>query len=109
MAVPFTTIIQSLERGVVNDRASEDLAKVVERVKATGKKSSILVEITVEAAGVEKGAKDQIIDKVWLTASVKTKLAALPKQSTMLFIKEDSNDLTKEAPQTSIHGVRQSA
>lgn len=109
MSVPFTTIVQSLEKGSVNDRASDSLAVVVERVKATGKKSTIIVELTVEAAGVEKGAKDQIIDKVWITAAIKTKLAAMPKQSTLLFIKEDTNDLTKDAPQTSIHGVRQSA
>ena len=109
MSVPFTTIVQSLEKGNVNDSASESLAAVVERVKATGKKSSITVELTVEAAGVEKGAKDQIIDKVWITAAIKTKLAAMPKQSTLLFIKEDSNDLSKDAPQTSIHGIRQTA
>jgi hypothetical protein len=109
MSVPFTTIVQSLEKGNVNDLASESLATVVERVKATGKKSTIIVELTVEAAGVEKGAKDQIIDKVWISASVKTKLAAMPKQSTLLFIKEDSNDLSKDAPQTSIHGIRQTA
>lgn len=106
MSVPFTTILQTLEKGNVNEEASTKLADVVERVKATGKKSTIVLEITVEAAGVEKGAKDQIIDKVWLSAAVKVKLAAMPKKSTLLFIKEDSNDLATNPSQQSIPGVR---
>jgi hypothetical protein len=106
MSVPFTTIIQALEKGNVNDAATAAIAEAVDRLKATGKKQQVTVVVTLQAAGVDKNAKDLAIEKVWVDADIKLKLTPLPKASTLMFVEEDSNGLLKDAPQQSIHGVR---
>ncbi len=109
MATPATTIIQSLRKGNLNEEMGEQLASVVERVKATGKKAKLILTLTIEPAGVNKDDRDLVVEKVWIRDEIKLALPKLPVNPTLLFIKEDSNDLTKDAPQTSIHGVRDSA
>ncbi len=107
MAIPATTIIKSLRKGAADEDIAQDIAKAVERVKATGKKAKVQIVLTIEPAGLDKNAKDLVVDKVWITDEVKLALPKLPTKQSLMFIKEDSNDLTKDAPQTSIHGVRE--
>lgn len=105
--IPATTIIKSLRKGAADEDIAKEIDAAVERVKATGKKAKVSIILTIEPAGMEKDAKDLVVDKVWISDEVKLALPKLPTKKSLMFIKEDSNDLTKDAPQTSIHGIRE--
>lgn len=103
--LPGTTTIQCLRKGMANDDLGTAIEEVTDRVKATGKAGKVVLTLTIEPAGVEKGAKDMTVEKVWVEDDIKTVLPKLPQASTLLFCDPDGG-LTREDPQKTIPGVR---
>lgn len=102
---PGTTTLMRLRGGEFNKELGEKIDEAVERMKATGKKTKLMVELTFEPAGVEKGTKGDDIERTWITDDIKLKLPALPKANTILFV-DPEGGVTDQNPQQEIEGVR---
>jgi hypothetical protein len=105
--LPGTTTIQVLRKGGCNDDLGAAIEEVTDRVKATGKPGKVVLTLTIEPAGIEKGGKDVIVEKVWVEDDIKTVLPKTPQPSTLLFVDPDGG-LTREDPQRTIPGIRES-
>lgn len=108
MKEPGTTTIQRLREGKVNEELAEAIETAIERMKATGKKTQVIMTLSFNPAGVEKGAKGDEIERTWIDDDIKLKLPALPKGNTLLFVDPDGG-VTDKNPQMEIEGVNRSA
>lgn len=87
---PFTQTLSHLERGLLNDELSEELAKVVKAVRETGKKGSITLKLDVS---LMKGTEDTVV----LNSSITGKAPQLDRAQTIMFSTYDG-DLLRDDP-----------
>jgi hypothetical protein len=105
MKEPGCTTLLRLRKGDLNEELGEAISTAVDRMKATGKKSKVVLTLTFEPAGAEKGSKGDEIPMSFIRDDVKLVLPALPRNDTLLFIDHEEGGLTEENPQQHIAGV----
>jgi hypothetical protein len=93
---PITDILREMRKGAIVDRATEELAAVMDAVQDTGKPGALTITLTITPETDRRG----IVDKVDITASVTPKIprADLPKAA--FFVTAD-NDLVRDDPRQS--------
>lgn len=84
----LTDVIGDLNRGRTFHELNQELAKVVEAVKATGKGGSLTFSLKIAPNGV---------DSVELSADIKTKIPVPSQTKTLMFISAD-NSLVRSDP-----------
>lgn len=103
-----TTLLR-LRKGECSEDLGEAISTAVDRMKATGKKAKVVITLTFEPAGAEKGSKGDEIPMSFIRDDIKLVLPALPRNDTLLFVDHDNGGLTDKNPQQHIPGVDSSA
>jgi hypothetical protein len=98
-----------LRKGECSEELGEAIATAVDRMKATGKKSKVILTLTFEPAGAEKGSKGEEIPMSFIRDDIKLVLPAMPRNDTLLFVDHENGGLTDENPQQHIDGVEKQA
>jgi hypothetical protein len=87
---PFTQTLQFLERGMLNEELSEELAGIVKAVRETGRKGTLTLNIDV---AMMKGHEDA----VQVSAKINAKAPKADRAQTVMFSTYDG-DLLRDDP-----------
>lgn len=105
MQEPGCTTLLRLRKGEFSEELGESITTAANRMKETGKKTKVVITLTFEPAGAEKGTKGDEIPMTFIRDEIKLVLPSLPRNDTLLFVDHENGGITDKNPQQTIPGI----